>query len=217
MSPDEDRDRLLLASLPHVAFDGWGPEAFARGAEALELPPEAVQEHFPGGARGQVSAFSDWADRAMLAAFEQAETEGLGVTAKVALAVRLRFAALEPYQEALRRSLSVLALPSNAATGLTCLHRTCDAIWTAVGDRSTDHNWYTKRMLLGGVISTTTLYWLDDSSQDKQRTWAFLDRRLRNVVQIGGKLGKVMNRAMAIPDRLVSRLHSRRGWRRPAR
>ncbi len=213
----EDKDRLLLASLPHVTFDGWGPEAFRHGAESLGLDPELADELLPGGARGRIVAFSDWADRAMLAAVSEEELEQLGVTAKVSLAVRVRFMALSPYQEAVRRSLAVLAQPSNALSGLTALHRTTDAIWNAVGDSSTDHNWYTKRMLLGGVISATTLYWLDDSSEDKRRTWAFLDRRLQNVVRVGSRLGRVFEGCLSTPDRLVRRMQTRRRWGRASR
>ncbi len=214
---EDDKDRLLLASLPHVAFDGWGAEAFRHGAETLDMDPALADELLPGGPRGRVVAFSDWADRAMLAALNEDELEQLGVTAKVALAVRLRFQALAPHQEALRRSLAVLAQPSNALSGMTALHRTSDAIWNAVGDRSTDHNWYTKRMLLGGVISTTTLYWLDDSSDDKRRTWAFLDRRLQNVVKVGGRLGRAFDGCLSLPDRLVRRMQTRRRWERAPR
>jgi len=214
MTPDE-KDRLLRAMLTHVAFDGWGREALVRGAEDIGLDPSLAEELLPGGPRGQIAAFADWADRAMLAALGEEDLETLGTTARVALAVRLRFEALEPYQEAVRRSLAQLALPGGAFSGLTLLHRTSDAIWNAVGDTSTDHNWYTKRMLLGGVISATTLYWLDDRSEGKRRTWAFLDRRLRDVVRIGGHLGKTMQRALSLPDRAVQRMQQRRAWRRP--
>ena len=213
----EEKDRLLLAILPHVAFDGWGEEALRRGAEDLGMAAAAARELLPGGARGQVLAFADWADRAMLAGLAAGEPEGLGTTARVAHAVRLRFEALAPYEEAVRGGLRILALPSAGLSGLTSLHRTSDAIWNAVGDRSTDHNWYSKRLLLGGVISATTLYWLDDRSEGKQRTWAFLERRLRDVVRIGGRLGRGMNEALSLPDRLAQRLQQRRAWRRPVR
>ena len=213
----EDRDRLLLASLPHVTFDGWGPEAFRHGAESIGLDPEMADELLPGGTRGRVVAFSDWADRAMLAGMTEEELQQLGVTAKIALAVRLRFMALAPHQEAVRRSLAVLAQPGNAISGLTALHRTSDAIWNAIGDTSTDHNWYSKRMLLGGVISATTLYWLDDSSEDKRRTWAFLDRRLQNVVKVGGRLGRAVEGCLSLPDRVVRRMQARRNWGRAPR
>lgn len=213
----DQRDALLLAGLVHVAFDGWEAEAFRRGAEDLDLDPALVGEVLPDTSSGLIAAFSDWADRSMLAALAEEDLSGLGVTAKVARAVRLRFEAIEPYQEAVRRSLPLLSRPSGALSGMTLLHRTSDAVWNVLGDSSTDHNWYTKRMLLGGVISATTLYWLDDSSEGKERTWSFLDRRLQNVVKIGGHLGKVAARALAVPDRIVKRMQTRREWGRGAR
>ncbi len=213
---EDQRDRLLLAGVNNVAFDGWTEEAFRRGAEDLGLDPDQAEELLPAEPRALVAAFSDWADRSMLEALAKEDLSGLGTTAKVALALRLRFEALEPYQEAVRRSLSVLSRPTGALSGMTLLHRTADAIWNALGDQSVDHNWYTKRMLLGGVISSSTLYWLQDGSEGKERTWAFIDRRLRDVVRVGGRLGKVASRALALPDRLVRRMQARREWGRRA-
>ncbi len=210
------RDALLLAGLNHVAFDGWTAEAFRRGAEDLGIAPELAQDLLPAEPRAQIKAFSDWADRQMLKALAEQDLSDLGITAKVALALRLRFEAIAPYQEAVRRSLSLLSRPDGAIGGVTLVHRTADAVWSALGDRSTDHNWYTKRLLLGGVISATTFYWLDDSSEDKARTWGFLERRLRDVVRIGGRLGKVSDRVLALPERLVRRMQMRRDWGRRA-
>ncbi len=213
----DQRDALLQAGLQHVAFDGWNVEAFRRGAEDLGLAPEVVDEVLPSSPRALIAAFSDWADRSMLEALEAEDLSGLGVTAKVARATRLRFQIIEPYQEAVRRSLPLLSRPGGALGGMTLVHRTSDAVWNALGDRSTDHNWYSKRLLLGGVLSATTLYWLDDSSEGKERTWSFLDRRLKNVVQIGGQIGKLAARALAFPDRVVKRMQTRRDWRGSAR
>jgi len=197
------RDRILEAGLPHVAFDGWDPAAFRQGAQDLGLDPELVAEYFPRGAVSMAMAFSDWADRQMAERYAAEETEALGVTAKVALAVRLRFDVIAPYEEAVRRSLRVMGQPLRAADGLTALHRTSDAVWNLIGDTSVDHNWYTKRMLLGGVISSTTLYWLNDRSPEKEKSWQFLDRRLNDVVKVGGRLGKAMKAALSLPDRLA--------------
>ena len=52
------------------------------------------------------------------------------------------------------------------------------------GDSSDDFNWYTKRATLTGVYSATVLYWLGDESTDSANTWAFLDRRIGDVMQI---------------------------------
>jgi ubiquinone biosynthesis protein COQ9 len=59
-----------------------------------------------------------------------------------------------------------------------------DAIWRAAGDTATDWNFYTKRGLLAGVFSSTVLCWLDDTSEDHAETWAFLDRRIADVMRV---------------------------------
>ena len=71
-----------------------------------------------------------------------------------------------------------------AAEGARAIWNTCDQIWTALGDSSDDVNWYTKRATLAGVYSATVLFWLGDDSPDHQNTWAFLDRRIDDVMQI---------------------------------
>ena len=60
---------------------------------------------------------------------------------------------------------------------------TADAIWTALGDSSRDVNWYTKRLTLSAVYSATVLYWLGDQSDGHADTWAFLDRRIEDVMR----------------------------------
>jgi ubiquinone biosynthesis protein COQ9 len=74
------------------------------------------------------------------------------------------------------------------------VYRTCDRIWRAAGDSATDFNFYTKRGLLAGVVTSTMLYWLQDKSEGSQATSAFLDRRIADVLTIGGRIGKVRER-----------------------
>ena len=89
-----------------------------------------------------------------------------------------------PHREAVQRSLSLFATPLNIPRGAKLLYDTVDTIWHAAGDRSTDFNFYTKRGLLAGVYAATSLYWLDDRSDDMEATKAFLDRRLAEVLAI---------------------------------
>ena len=85
--------------------------------------------------------------------------------------------------EAVRRALALLSLPFNAPLALKLLYKTVDALWYAAGDTSTDFNFYTKRATLAGVYSSTLLYWLNDRSPDSEATWAFLDRRVDDVMR----------------------------------
>ena len=193
----ESRDTLLLAALPHITFDGWTDKAFLAGIADRGMDTSEFRRFFPGGAREAIDHFSDWADRRMAAKLADHALDELSIRGRVALAVRLRFEALAPYREGVRRTLSLLALPPNVGLGARCLYRTVDAIWHAIGDRSADFNFYTKRALLAAVVSTTTLYWLDDATDDNEGSWAFLDRRIADVMKIpalGGRLRRLGDR-----------------------
>ena len=122
----------------------------------------------------------------MLAALGDVDPTELRIREKIALAVELRLKVLEPHREAVRRGLSWLAMPQNAMFGTRLLCRTVDDSWYAIGDRSVDFSFYTKRGLLAGVVGSTTLFWLDDDSEDGAETSAFLDRRIGDVMKIRG-------------------------------
>jgi ubiquinone biosynthesis protein COQ9 len=203
-APGGDRqarcDALLAAALPHVAFDGWGRAALAAGARDLGMDVADAERHFPGGACKLVEYFSGWADRRMEAALAEHDLAAMRLRDRIALAARLRIEALAPHREAVRRALGWLALPVNAPLGLKLLYRTVDAMWFAVGDRSVDFSFYTKRALLAGVLSATTLFWLDDASEDGAETWAFLDRRIADVMRIPRLKGRAREAASRLPD-----------------
>ncbi len=199
------RQRLLQAILPHVAFDGWSGRAMRAGAEDLAMSPQDLALAFPDGPSELISLFSAQADTAMLAALEAQDLAAMKIRERITLGVRVRLEALTPNKESVRRGLAFFALPQHGALGLECLYRTVSAIWYAAGDRSSDYNFYSKRLLLAGVYSSTLVYWLDDKSQDQQATWAFLDRRIDNALRLGGGLGKRLGGLLDLPDRLFKR------------
>ena len=205
MKLEEMRTALLLATLPHIVFDGWGQAAMRAGAKDLDLDPALAFNAFPGGAPDLIEAFSAWADGKMLEALEQCDLDAMKVRDRVAAGVRLRLEQVAPHRDAVRRGLAFLALPSNAPLGLKCLYRTVDAIWYEAGDRATDYNFYSKRLLLAGVYSSTLLFWLNDKSEDYVDTWAFLDRRIDEVLKVAGRMGKTVKRVLDIPDRMAQR------------
>jgi ubiquinone biosynthesis protein COQ9 len=203
MTEDRARkDQLIEAMLPEVAFDGWSKATLRAAARRLGLTEAEAVALLPGGPAAMVAAFSDWADRRMLAALSPQPLEAMRVRERVAAGVRARLSVLEPHREAVRRALSVLALPQNTPLGLKLLYRTVDAIWYAAGDTATDWNFYTKRGLLAGVYGATTLYWLDDRSPGSADTYGFLERRLDDVMAIPKITSRVRRAADILPNPL---------------
>lgn len=187
------RDRILEAALPHIPFDGWTLHAMRQGTRDAGLTESDALRAYPYGAADMIAHFSDWSDRRMVAEMARRDAASMKVRERIATAVRVRLEQLAPHKEAVRRAMTIMALPTNAPAALRSLYHTVDAIWVAAGDTATDWNYYTKRGLLAGVLSTTVLCWLDDKSEGNAETWAFLDRRIEDVMSLPKLTERVQN------------------------
>lgn len=180
-SVEHAKDAVLDAALPYVAFDGWSATTLRAATNDSGVAPGLVTALFPRGAVDLALAYHQRGDTLMRERFAAENLAGLRYSEKVARAVRLRLEAASD-KEAVRRGSTLFALPNHAADGAKAIWGTADAIWLALGDTSTDLNWYTKRATLSAVYASTVLFWLGDDSHDHQATWEFLDRRIENVM-----------------------------------
>ena len=200
---DDLREKLLAEILPHVAFDGWTDRALADAASRMDVDEAEVRVAFPRGIADAITFFSHKADDEAEALIRAADLKSMKIRERVAFAVRKRIEVIAAHREAARRGAALFALPQYALDGASCVYRTCDMIWRAIGDTSTDFNFYTKRGLLSGVLTSTMLYWFGDSSEDSAETWKFLDRRIADVMQIEKVKSAVLKVASTLPNPLT--------------
>jgi ubiquinone biosynthesis protein COQ9 len=193
-APDTFKTRFLLAALPDVPFDGWTEALMERTAKRLKLPQGKVAAAFPQGVRDLVIYFSGWATEETLKKLKKPALASLRVRDRITLGVRTRLEILQPYKQAVAVALSFMALPPHSFMMPKLVWNTADRLWWAAGDTATDYNHYTKRLLLSGVLTSTTLYWLNDTSKHQAQTWSFLDRRIENVLKIGQKMAQFKKR-----------------------
>ncbi|HEY3638544.1 MAG TPA: COQ9 family protein [Rhizomicrobium sp.] len=195
----DEKKAILQTALPHVPFDGFTDKVLERAAEEVGISASEIPRLFPNGPLGLVEVFSEFADSEMTRLLAKAKLSTLKVRERIALAVKTRIAVLRPYKEAARRAAAFLTLPPHAATGVKLLYNTTDAIWRAVGDKSTDFNFYTKRAILAGVYSTTLMRWFSDTSEDEDITNAFLQRRIDDVMRFEKFKAQIRERTSGLP------------------
>lgn len=183
--PTLDELRLALAPLiaDAAAFDGWSGAAVESAARALGADARVAALAFPGGAMDLIAAWIAPVDAAMRQAHAAPSLAMLPVRERIRTLVRFRLDRLHGREEALRRALSVMAMPQNAATSLRLGWNSADAMWRLAGDIATDYNHYTKRAILAGVYAATLAVFAGDESAGKADTLAFLDRRIEEVLR----------------------------------
>ncbi|MEO9648650.1 MAG: COQ9 family protein [Roseobacter sp.] len=206
------KNDLLQAALMHVAFDGWTEATFNAAIRDADIAPSVARAVYPRGAIDMAIAFHKAGDQQMLTRLKEADLSDLKFREKITAAVRIRLQIVED-KEAVRRGTTLFALPFYAPDGAKLIWGTCDHIWNTLGDTSDDVNWYTKRTTLAGVYSATVLYWLGDDSPDHEATWAFLERRIADVMRIEefkakARKSPTFGRLMAGPNWLMSHVRA---------
>ena len=176
------KQQLLDAALNHVAFDGWGDATFEAAAQDAGIAPDVARLACPRGGVGLAIAYRRRGDALMLARYAREDLSALRYSEKVCALLRFRLEAVSD-KEAVRRGTTLFTLPHLAGDGAKLIWGTADAIWNALGDTSTDSNWYSKRATLSAVYSSTVLFWLGDQSDGHADTWAFLERRIDDVMR----------------------------------
>lgn len=202
--------RATLA--PHIAeaaaFDGWSRIAVVTAAAQCGIDPRVAAYAFDGGAMQMIAAWIGHVDGAMALALPADGLAILPVRERIRRLVLSRLDAIAGQEESLRRALSIMAMPQNLAQSLKLGWHSADAMWRLAGDTAVDYNHYTKRAILASVYAATLAVFVNDRSEGKIETEAFLDRRIEGIM----RFEKAKARWLNTPDdrfsvtRLLGRL-----------
>ncbi|MCB2129788.1 MAG: COQ9 family protein [Rhodobacteraceae bacterium] len=208
------RQDMMRAAVDHAVFDGWSDATFGAACVDAGVDPDLAHALYPRGALDLAVAYHRAGDDAMVAALACEDMTALRFRDRVARAIRLRLETAD--RELVRRGAALFSLPQNAATGVALIWATSDAVWRALGDRSDDINWYSKRATLSAVYSTVVLYWLGDESAGCSATWEFLDRRIDDVMRFETfkaelRAAPLLGKVLAGPMKLLGRVHAPAG------
>ncbi|MGF1456706.1 MAG: COQ9 family protein [Alphaproteobacteria bacterium] len=176
------RETLLDTVLPLVPFEGWTAAVLARAAGEAGVERTLVKRALPGGVVDLIDLYALRCDDTMAAHMVRLELDTMKVRRKITEAVRVRIDAMTAHKDAAYKALQAMGHPGRGVLGLRLTARTADRIWRAAGDTSTDVNYYTKRATLSAVLGSTALFYFEDETVGHEATWAFLDRRIENVM-----------------------------------
>ncbi|WP_417452958.1 COQ9 family protein [Kiloniella sp.] len=193
--------KLLEALLCIVPFEGWSDAALTEAGTNCDFSSQDVSILFPRGITDVLRFYNQLLDHQVMEILEKNGAVDMKVRDRITLAVRTKLELMTPDREAIRKGVSFFTMPLKATEGMHNVYDTVDAMWLAAGDTSTDYNFYSKRLLLAGVYSSTLLFWLDDCSENFEKTWSFLDRRIAEVLKIGGALGKTIGKVSALANK----------------
>jgi ubiquinone biosynthesis protein COQ9 len=206
-------DELRIALAPDIAasaiFDGWNATALDAAAEMAGVDIDIARLAFPGARpMDMIAAWIAAVDQAMAAEWPAERLASLKVRERIRTLVAFRLEAVAHIDEAVRRALAVMAQPHNAAGALRLGWQSADLMWRLAGDTATDYNHYTKRAILAGIYSATLAVFVNDGSDGKADTYAFLDRRIEGIMKFEKAKAQLLGKDRELPSltRFLGRL-----------
>lgn len=177
--------RLRLAPLIAEAavFDGWNVQAVMQAASQAGIDADVAVYAFRGGAMDMIGAWIAYVDARMEGEFSVDVLSRLSIRERIRTLVLFRLDCVIGCEEALRRALAVMAMPRNAARAAKLGWSSADRMWRLAGDTATDFNHYSKRATLAAIYAATLAVFVDDESEGKAGTRAFLDRRIAGIMR----------------------------------
>ncbi len=202
--------------MPHIPFEGWTSKALTLAVKECDLPQGSEELYFPGGPKELIEFWASQSDFKTQEALMVKGIADMRIRDKITEAVWIRLNLMRGQEQAARRAISRLSLPDAIGQGPRQLWSSADMIWRAIGDTSTDGNYYSKRAILSGVIGSSVMAWLSDDTDDKNKARAFLEARIENVMSFEKAKFSVRNQTKdwPAPGELFGRLRYRRRRRR---
>ncbi len=189
MTENSFKKYLMTQMLDHVSEFGWTWDALLKAAKTAKKAKysnkEELQTLFENKISNIIGTFNDKLDEDMYVIFNAESDEKLGTTATVKALILSRLKASENYKSIIKTSLFFMAQPRNAYDAFNQVMNTSNKIWEIAGDTSSGRNFYSKRLILSGVYSSTLAHWLAKETRSIEESEDFLDRRLDDVKNIG--------------------------------
>jgi ubiquinone biosynthesis protein COQ9 len=186
-SADLTLDELKIALAPALAdaavFDGWSDTALISACELRGVDVDVARLAFSGGAMDMIAAWIASVDLAMFGACPPERLAPIKIRERIRTVVQARLDAIAGREEALRRAMAIMAMPQNVVRAGKLGWASADAMWRLAGDTATDYNHYTKRAILASIYAATLAVFIDDESEGKAETRAFLDRRIEGIMR----------------------------------
>lgn len=205
---DEIRAALAPLIARNAAFDGWSAAAVESAAAQLEIDLDVAALAYKGGAMAMIDGWIESIDLELAHRKPAEKLQTMKIRERITALLATRLEIMNPDREALRRAMTIMAMPQNIVRATKIGWRSADRMWRLAGDTASDFNHYTKRATLSAVYGSTLSIFVNDESEDFAATRAFLERRIDNVMQFEKVKAQARARREYVPSlsRFIGRL-----------
>lgn len=179
----KEKDKLVKSCLKHAVFDGFSSESLKKACKDCKIDYANANALFPNPEKDIQVHWAIMLDEGTLE-YAKKINKSKKVRDKISCLVKHRIKEIDKHKVCAKDVLGQALLPYNTPTFMHQLWDTADNMWIGIGDKTphSDTNYYTKRIILCGVIASSIMFWVSDKGNEVDE---FIDRRINDALKLG--------------------------------
>lgn len=198
----ETKQKILSQFLELVEFDGWSEETLKKAIRNSNIDDKFQNLIFENGCLDLIKFYIDQQNIKSAKLIEKiSDFKNLKIRDKIRNSLYLRFEVELENKIILQRLVNFYLDPNNFLSikhgpkpllqSFKSCYKIADFIWYNIGDKSTDFNFYTKRITLSKIILRSLFVFLKDDSNNFERTKNFIDNQIEKVMNFEKRKAKI--------------------------
>ena len=218
----ENKQKILSNFLDICAFEGWSNATLSKACELAEIDQKFLNLIFENGCLDLIEFYIAQQNRKLSEIIAATpDFASFKVREKIKFALYNLFESEKNNQLALQRLRNFYFDFKNFAgteygprplfMAFKHVGKISDFIWDAIGDKSTDFNFYTKRLTLSKIILQTFAVFVKDESVDLNVTKKFIDLQIEKVMKFEKFKAKIKNLSTDLKEKSCEFFHDEQG------
>jgi ubiquinone biosynthesis protein COQ9 len=185
---DKNKEKILEKFLKIIENEDCSAESLRKSFIQCNFDPKLQEIFFENGILDLINFAIDILNEENLQKFRQTNHDNLGISAKIIEIFKIRLELISKYQKSFIKIISFLRNnPENLSFIIKKSYKFADLIWYEIGDKSTDFNFYSKRIIFSKIYLKTLNYFAKSNSIPK--TLSYFEQQIFHIV----KFSKVKN------------------------
>jgi len=210
----ENKQKILQNFLEIAQFDGWSDATLSKAIELSGIDNKFQNLIFENGCLDLIDFYIAQQNNKLIQEIaKNSEFSNLKIRQKIKFALIIIFENEQKHRLALQRLSNfyvdikhfsqIKYGPKPLFFGLKHAAKISDFIWLAINDKSTDFNFYTKRLTLAKIILQSFFVFVKDDSINLTKTKNFIDLQIEKVM----KFEKFKSQIRNVAEKLKMQSH----------
>ena len=182
MNLEKVRKKILEDVKLHISENGWNIDIIEYLSNKTNFKKKDLVVLLPEKNNTLIKIYLEEINKKIKNKIIKLNFSNLRTHQRIRELIILRLNIMLKEKKLISKTFFYLLLPQNYKLASKYLYRVVDEMWYLSGDKSTDFNFYSKRVILSSIYTATIMHFINnDNIQD---TIEFLDKQLKKVSKI---------------------------------